>query len=284
MLTPHLTQICRFDQGVGCCRYLGYKHNDPPWVCWKLNPRMKGIVDRRWEAERPLEQGDNCPGINYFTILYSNCMLIPFPELIEKHRIRPTGVFHIGASTGQEAESYYMCGVHKMVFIEAIPEVYQDLRKHIERFPDAIAINACIGEQDGEKRVFHVSSNGGESSSLFEFGLHAKMHPDVTFVRDIDVETTRVDTLISRHDIDLAQYDFLNVDLQGAELLALRSMNDLLWKIKYVYIEVNTDHLYKDCPLIGEIDAHLAMFGFSRIDAKMTDKHWGDAFYIRSAS
>ncbi len=208
-------------------------------------------------------------------------MLIPFPELIERHKISPAGVFHIGASTGQEAESYYMCGVHKMIFIEAIPEVYEDLVKHIARFPLATAINACITDIDGEKRIFHISSNNGESSSLLDFDLHAKMHPDVTFVRDIEVETVRVDTLIGQHNIQLSEYDFLNIDLQGTELEALRSMGDLLSQIKYVYIEVNTAHLYKNCALIGDIDSHLAGFGFKRIDEKMTDKHWGDALYMR---
>lgn len=208
-------------------------------------------------------------------------MLIPFAELLQKHRIEPTGVLHVGASTGQEAESYMMYGVQKMIFIEAIPSVYEDLLKNISRFPLAIAINACIGEIDGEWRQFHVSSNGGESSSLLEFDLHAKMHPDVKFLYDIDVETTRLDTLVRDHNINLVEYDFLNIDLQGAELMALRSMAELLWQVKYVYIEVNTDYLYKNCPLIGDIDAHLQKFNFTRVDLKMTGAHWGDAFYTR---
>lgn len=210
-------------------------------------------------------------------------MLIPFPELIDRHRIAPTGVFHVGASIGQEAESYHMCGVEKMIFIEAIPSVYEDLLKNISRLPLAIAINACIGETDGEWLPFHVSSNNGESSSLFDFDLHAKVHPDVTFLYDIDVETTRLDTLIRDHNINLANYNFLNVDLQGAELLALRSMGEYLRLVEYVYIEVNTAHLYKDCPLIEEIDGYLAQFGFTRKETKMVEgKHWGDAFYAKS--
>lgn len=208
-------------------------------------------------------------------------MLIPFAELLQRHKIAPTGVFHVGASIGQEAESYMMYGVPRMIFIEAIPKIYQDLLKNIACFPYARAFNACISEIDGEKRVFHVSSNGGESSSLLDFELHSKMHPDVKFTHDIDVETTRLDTLIRAHNINLEEYDFLNIDLQGAELMALRSMAELLWQVKYVYIEVNTDYLYKDCPLISDIDAHLEVFNFTRVELRMTDKHWGDAFYVR---
>jgi FkbM family methyltransferase len=209
-------------------------------------------------------------------------MLIPFPKIIEEFKIMPTGVFHLGASTGQEAESYFKCGVGRMVFVEALPDVFQELVRHIAQFPEAKAINACIGLIDGEALPFHVSSNAGESSSLFKFGLHRQFHPDVSFIHDIPVVTTRVATLIQEHGIDLVDYDFLNIDLQGAEMIALQGMEDHLAKIKYVYIEINTDYVYEGIALAPEIDAYLATFGFIKVKEKMTDCRWGDAFYIKS--
>lgn len=208
-------------------------------------------------------------------------MLIPFSELITTYGIQPTGVLHIGASTGQEAPAYFAAGIRNMLFIEAIPEVYQELLNNISMYPGARAINACISEIDGEERDFNISSNGGESSSLLPFGLHAEMHPDVTYIKTIRVITTRMDTLLRQEKVDLLNYNFLNIDLQGAELMALKSMAEHLQRIRYAYIEVNKKELYKGCPLVYDIDAYMACFGFIRKAERWTDKFWGDAFYIK---
>ena len=41
--------------------------------------------------------------------------------------------------------------------------------------------------------------------------------------------------------------NFLNLDIQGAELKALKSLQDYLHKVDYIYTEVNVDYLYVDC-------------------------------------
>jgi hypothetical protein len=44
---------------------------------------------------------------------------------------------------------------------------------------------------------------------------------------------------------------------------------------------VNSDYVYKDCPLIGEIDEYLKNFGFERVETVWENGcKWGDAFYI----
>ena len=54
-------------------------------------------------------------------------------------------------------------------------------------------------------------------------------------------------------------------------------------KIDYIICEVNKIEVYKDCPLVNEIDAYLNQFGFVRTDTHYwQDKYpWGDAFYIQ---
>ncbi len=86
---------------------------------------------------------------------------------------------------------------------------------------------------------------------------------------------------LSDRDIELGTGWFLNVDLQGAELLALKGMGDLLKHFDHAYIEVNERELYKGCPLVGEIDAFMAKAGFVRKETVMTKHFWGDALYQR---
>ena len=73
----------------------------------------------------------------------------------------------------------------------------------------------------------------------------------------------------------------MNFDIQGAELKALKGMEEHLSAVDYLYTEVNSDYVYKGCALIGELDEYLQRFGLFRVETKWTDCKWGDAFYIR---
>jgi hypothetical protein len=90
-----------------------------------------------------------------------------------------------------------------------------------------------------------------------------------------------MDTLLSENSIDLNNYNFINIDIQGAELLALKSFGKLLDNFKYIYTEINTNNLYKDCALVSEIDEYLSKYGFIRVETSMTEFEWGDALYIK---
>jgi hypothetical protein len=85
--------------------------------------------------------------------------------------------------------------------------------------------------------------------------------------------------IICDYDIE---YNFLNFDIQGAELKALKGMESYLDKVDYLYTEVNSDYVYKECALIGELDEYLLKFGLHRVETKWCGEfRWGDAFYIR---
>lgn len=206
-------------------------------------------------------------------------MLIPFSELFRKYKIRSTGVFHVGASYGQEVAEYYKNGIRHTVWIEALPSVYERLLKNVKNYPDAIAINECISDVDDQEVVFNVANNEGQSSSLLEFGSHTREHPTVKFIDKVRMTTIRLDTLIKKYDLDMSRYDFLNLDLQGAELMALKGLGKYLEGFNHLYIEVNIAELYKGCPLVETIDEYVSKFGFSRLETKMTGWKWGDAYY-----
>jgi hypothetical protein len=77
-------------------------------------------------------------------------------------------------------------------------------------------------------------------------------------------------------------FNFINLDIQGAELKALKGMEEYLHQIDYIYTEVNSDYVYEGCALIGEIDEYLQKFGLIRVETKWCgDYKWGDALYIR---
>ncbi len=205
-------------------------------------------------------------------------MLIDIKQLAKKYNINSKGVLHIGAHLGQEADTYAELGMSKMIFIEANPAIYNKLLVNIQKYPEAIAINACISDQEGQGIDFNIASNDGQSSSILNLGTHKDLHPDVSYVGKMGLRTTRMDTILKN--MDISGVDFLNIDIQGMELPALKSMGELLKQFNYAYLEVNREQVYEGCAEIGEVDAFLKDFGFVR---KETDwvNGWGDAFYVK---
>ncbi len=206
-------------------------------------------------------------------------MLIPFTQLHQKYKFTPGGVVHVGAHEGQELSEYHKIGIEKMIFIEALPEIYTRLVKHCEPYPEVLCFNECIGAVDNEWITFHVANNDGQSSSFLELGTHLQMHPEVSFIKDLQMKTTRLDTLLNGLDTD---YDFLNMDIQGAEGLALKGAGDLLHQFKYLYLEINTTDVYKGCMQLPELEEYVGRFGFKRKEILFPGNcTWGDCFMMK---
>ena len=85
------------------------------------------------------------------------------------------------------------------------------------------------------------------------------------YIGYINAETQLLQNIICDYEID---YNFLNFDIKGAELKALKGMESYLPKVDYLYTEVNYDYVYKECALIGEIDDYLKPVGLHRVENK----------------
>jgi FkbM family methyltransferase len=204
-------------------------------------------------------------------------VLIPLNDLVRKYRVSATGVIHLGAHTGEEAEAYRAEGIDRVWWIEGNPDLIPRLRAHVEPLGHHV-IQSLVSDQDHATAQFHVTNNF-QSSSILELGTHARHHPEVVVTETRQLETRTLESLAAEHGIGPA--NFMNIDLQGAELAALRGAGKLLADIDYVYTEVNEEEVYENCPLIEDLDAFLGDQGLKRVETLMTQMHWGDAFYTR---
>lgn len=204
-------------------------------------------------------------------------MLIPLERMVADYNMRITGILHVGAHTGEEAESYNTCGVSKVVWIEGNPDLIPTLRGHVGPYGHQV-IQALVSNEHADA-TFYVTNNY-QSSSLLEMGTHLVVSPDVHVMQHMDLHTVRLDWLAERH--DFSDLNFLNMDLQGAELLALEGMGDLLKQFDYIYTEINVDELYLNCARLPQLDSFLSGWSFQRVETAMAgDAGWGDALYVR---
>lgn len=201
-------------------------------------------------------------------------MLINLHDLIKKYNITIKGILHVGAHECEELIDYLQYAqMNKILWVEAMPNKVEFCKK---KYPTIFIENAVISDKI-ENVTFNVSNNG-QSSSILEFGLHQIYHPSVKYVSSYEVETKLLKDIICNYNID---YNFINLDIQGVELKALKSMEEYLHKIDYIYTEINSEEVYKGCSLVVEMDAYLKQFGFKRVETCWTIWKWGDAFYIK---
>lgn len=209
-------------------------------------------------------------------------MLIPLAELVTRYGIRVTEVMHLGAHHGEEAGSYADAGAKRVIWIEGNPELMPTLQATLAAFPGQVVYNVLVSDVDGIETDFHITNNP-QSSSILPLGSHAEHHPDIHVLKTVRLTTRRIDRFLDERGIDTSAVTFLNIDLQGVELAALRGLGSRLDSVKYIYTEVNTGDVYKGCTTIGELDRFLLDRGFARIATRITTRQWGDALYVRKA-
>lgn len=200
-------------------------------------------------------------------------------EALKTHNISIEGVLHIGAHDCEELGFYDQLGVDKtnVFWIDALEFKVNQARSR--GIPNVF--QAVVTDRDDQEVTFHISNNI-QSSSVLEFGTHLKHHRGINFVQHLQLKTTTVDTFLEKQGIDPTRLHFWNFDIQGAELMALKGAVKALPFAKALYLEVNSEEVYKGCAQIQELDTFLGEHGFTRILTNITGAGWGDALYVRS--
>lgn len=113
-----------------------------------------------------------------------------------------------------------------------------------------------------------------------------------------ELETVRLDTFAAER--NMTDFDFLKIDVQGAELDVFRGAVNSLKGIVALISEVEFARIYRDQPLFGDVCEFLSghdiafhkflgfagrvlkPFDISRHGQPMTNHMWADAFFVRS--
>jgi FkbM family methyltransferase len=196
-----------------------------------------------------------------------------------KDCIPQKGILHIGAHVCEERYLYYTINFfeNRVLWIEAIQEIVEENKKNI---PNINIINAVISNNDDEEVNFMITNNI-QSSSIFNFKNHLIQHPDVIEVSRRNLKTISLNTLYDKLNLPYDTFDFITLDIQGAELNALKGASKILPHIKAIYTEVSIEELYEGGCLLDELDEFLKNNNFKRATMHMTKYNWGNALYIR---
>lgn len=211
-------------------------------------------------------------------------MLIPYETCIQIFGKTFSNVVHIGAHYGEEVDAYQRSGVQSIYWFEA----NKNIMKHLFDATKQYSIKQeyfceVLSDSDDQEIEFKITNNG-QSSSILNLGTHQKHYPNITVIETKKLKTKRFDTVAKKENINLHAVDFINLDVQGAELKVLKGFGNIFEvhsNIKAVYSEVNFEEVYVGAPMVEEIDEYLGKYGFARIQTAVTPYKWGDALYIR---
>jgi FkbM family methyltransferase len=204
-------------------------------------------------------------------------MLIDLKKSIQKHRMKITGVIHVGAHYGEEYFTYLRFAKGPVVFVEPAQSAFDILALKAKDWPNVELFKCACGREQKVMTMNVERRNNGQSNSLLKPMKHLDHYPDIQFMDTEEVEVIPLDLL----KIDKKRFNFLNMDVQGYELEVLKGATETLKHIKYIYTEVNRDELYEHCARVEQLDLFLKPHGFKRVETKWTNQSWGDAIYTR---
>jgi FkbM family methyltransferase len=203
-------------------------------------------------------------------------MLISVSELALNYGCNPKIVWHLGGHNAEELDDYLSNGSQEIHWFEANPEQALILKSKLMDIPNQHVIPKAAWHTDEEVLTFKIT-NKTMSSSLYDLKIHSERYPDIVLTKSVDVETITLNSYSIGREVP----DLINLDIQGAELDALRGASNFLDQVSYIYTEVSYVELYKNAPLADEIDRYLNSFGFRRVVTRKVPRDgWADVLYI----
>jgi len=203
-------------------------------------------------------------------------MLLDFKNLYEKYNMNVRGVLHIGAHYGEEHNIYKNFGIPNIAYFEPLIKNFNVLKQNIK--DESLLFNFALGNQNKKIEMFVESANNGQSSSILEPKIHLSQYPHIVFNQKEIVEMKRLDDL----DINLSDFNLINIDVQGYELEVFKGSEKTLESIDYIISEINRDEVYHGCAKIDELIDFLSLFGFELVEENWAGNTWGDGFFIKN--
>lgn len=190
-------------------------------------------------------------------------------------------IFEVGAHKGMDTIEFLILFPRGQVW--AFEAELQNFRRLVERVQDFDNVNlvmAAVSDTAGVS-LFHQSSghNDASGSLLHPSAAMQELYPSMHFDQEKTsaVPTVKLDDFVKVADVD--HIDFLWMDIQGAELMALRGGQQIIEHTHFIYLEVCLTSLYSGSPSYEEISSYLRQKGFKVAREFLPDNTYGNVLF-----
>ena len=196
-------------------------------------------------------------------------------------------IVEVGARDCTETVMFDAMLPHSNIFaFECNPDTLPKCHKAILGKKNITLIEKAVTDSEGEITFYQINNektitnhphgtNPG-ASSIFEANEEyplEKYHQD-----KITVPTTTLKKFSEKYDIN--HIDLMWMDIQGAELLALKGAEDFIENVSLIHLETEFFPIYKNQPLFSEIKKFLNKKGFRLYTFTTFGKFAGDAVFV----
>ena len=222
---------------------------------------------------------------------------IKLDTILHKNKNKIRGVVHLGACMGEEISIYQKNNISNVILIEGNPYLIPIIKSNIsknERTNRYHLFECVISELDGEEVEFKIIDDGMPietwkpggianpgCSSILDLKKFSEYYPHIRERERIKCKTKTMDSIFIENNLNMGDYNFLVMDIQGGEMLALKGMKKFMKHLDFIYSEVQFEELYAGATLIGEFEHYLKTKGLTRKYLEKMHQSWGDAFYVR---
>ncbi len=196
-------------------------------------------------------------------------------------------IFDIGANVGNSAAKYRSLFPKSLIYsFEPFPAAFDKLCKKFEKDTSCKKIQMAIADKTGIADLYVNQFN--TSNSLLPRPKSGPRYytKGAEAIDRIKVSTSSIDDFCLKESI--AQIHILKMDIQGAELMALRGAAGKLkeYSIALIYTEVMYLPHYEGGPMFHEICSFLSNYGYMLFDIynnfylKKGQLNCGDAIFV----
>jgi FkbM family methyltransferase len=200
-------------------------------------------------------------------------------------------VVHVGAHAGEEVAAYRLHGARRIVLFEANAASCETLQQRFGDDADIDIVHVAITDHIGTERLLlHANSRGEtESASLLPMKRLGEIVSSMHTEGAVDVPASTLDAELEGIGVDPLTVGLLVLDVQGAELRALRGATRALAGVRAVLTEVAFVELYDDAAQAEDVAQVLTAAGFGLVDTLSYELYqddgrfpaWGDQLYAR---
>lgn len=175
----------------------------------------------------------------------------------------------------------------KIYSFEANKQSYNVCLENTKNNKNIKVINKCINDYDGTCKFYPIDplrtkttwfdGNRGASSMFKSNG--AANHIETYVQQEIEIECIRLDNFCKSENIN--NIDAIWMDLQGAELLALKGLGSYLDGVSVIQTELEMNPMYENQCLFADVDQFLLNNNFNRISGNTGAFFGADFIYVK---
>ena len=195
-------------------------------------------------------------------------------------------IVELGARNCEETLDFYNLLHPKEIYtFECNPFTLPICRERVKGIKSIHLIEKAVCNKNGKIRFYPIDQKKTVTTWKDRNPIASSLskasgkYPIEKYVqKEIKVKAIKLKSFFQENNIH--KVDLLWMDIQGAELEALKGLEEKITNIKIMHIEVNFLEIYKKQPLFNQVKNYLDKKGFLLLGFNTINEYFGDAIFL----